>query len=194
MLAVGNGDEDAFAQLFERHMPGVVNAFWHYTHDRAAAEDLAQEAFIRLFKARERYTPEARFTTWLYRIVNNLGLNWRRDQKHRRALSLSSPLEGVNDTDPILQQPEDEEATDPHLRVASNEMAAVVAGAIDRLPDTQRMALVLSRYQMMSCQEIGDAMEMSADAVKSLLARARGSLRDVLAPWWNRLERESLGE
>ncbi len=198
MLAVSQGDTEAFSKLYERHMPAVLRTLEMMLGERAAAEDLAQEAFLRIYNARDRYQPTAKFTTWLYRIATNLARNWQRDRVTRRTQPASFAAGDSGDEHGAaahaLPEPVDPRAEQAQRRLADAEIAEVVATAIQKLPDTQREALILSRYRQMSYQEIGEALQITPDAVKSLLARARANLKSALQPFWRRLQRELFAE
>lgn len=190
MLAFQDGDEAAFTALFNTHLPAVVGTFMRYCRDRQVAEDLAQEAFLRVYRARDRYEPRAKFTTWLYRIVTNLALNWSRDAPKRQHRSLSG-TGAVSTGSMTIVEAIDQGASEPDSRMDRDELADVMATAIDALPETQRMALILNKYQQQSYQEIADAMSLTTKAVKSLLARARDNLKERLSPYWARVHREA---
>ena len=172
MLRVRDGDQDAFARLIEKHQRGILNAAYRYVGDATEAEDLAQEVFIKVWKARDRYEPTAKFTTWLYHIATNLCLNEVRDRARHKVVMLvpDEKLEGAAGGD----------TERPTKQVRQNEMAEEVRDAIESLPSAQRMAVILDKFQGFTDQEIGDAMGLSVPAVKSLLFRARDNLRKRL--------------
>lgn len=172
MLRVKAGDRDAFAALVEKHQRGIFNAAYRYVNDSTEAEDLAQEVFIKVWKARERYEPTAKFTTWLYHIASNLCLNEVRDRARHKIVQLvpDEALEGAGDGG--IER--------PTKKVRQDEMAEEVRDAIEGLPAGQRMAVILDKYQGFTDQEIGDAMGLTVPAVKSLLFRARENLRKRL--------------
>ena len=181
MLAFKNGDEDAFNELFERHLKGVLNLLFRYIQDRLAAEDLSQEVFLRLYRYREKYEVKAKFTTFLYTITTNLALNYIRDNKKRK-MAMFSAL-SVNDTSTELSmQIPNPKAQDPSYGLEQEEMQNAVLDAINKLPDNQKMAIHLSKYADMSHEEISEIMKMSPSAIKSLLSRARDNLRKLLQP------------
>lgn len=178
MLRFKSGDEAAFAALYEQHHRTVLNIIYRFLGSQSEAEDLVQEVFMRIYKSRERYSPQARFTTWLYRITANLCLNYQRDQKRRQneALYLRGP--GGEEFDrPEL---EDTRQRKPEAGLASEELERAVVDAVDGLPENQRMAVILSRYEELPYKDIALAMDVTEKAVKSLLHRARQALRDRL--------------
>lgn len=169
MLRVRDDDMQAYSLLVERFQQRVVNIVFRYTGDRAGAEDLAQEVFIKVFKARQSYQPVAKFSTWLFRIATNLCLNEIRNRKHRPNLSL--------DDNPLL----DPGQADPtELETSRQELVQAVRKALDALPENQRMAVVLNKWEDQSYEQIAEAMGLSVQAVKSLLFRARAAMKEGL--------------
>lgn len=186
MLRVRDDDEDAFAQLVAAYQDRLVSLFHHVLHEQEVAEDLAQEVFLRIYRARQTYMPTARFSTWLFRIANNLASNSRRGRGRRREVALN-----LRDSGPLGSRPQerllaDKSALMPTRQVARNELQQVVRSALDDLNDRQRMALLLHKFEGMSYAEIGETMELTPAAVKSLLSRARESLRVKLEPYVKR--------
>jgi len=182
MLRVKDGDESAFTQLVLAYQDRLVGIFRHMLGDPELAEDLAQEAFLRIYRARNGYQPTAKFSTWLFRIANNLASNTRRSKGRRNEVPLS-----VRDSGPLGPRPEENIVADksglmPSRLFARSELQGVVQEALNSLSDRQRMALVLHKFEGMSYADIGAAMDMSAAAVKSLLSRARENLRVKLEP------------
>jgi len=170
MLLFQKGDERAFEELVRRHGRGILNLVYRYLGDAAAAEDAAQEVFVKVYRARKRYRPEARFSTWLYRIAVNHCLNAIRARR----------------TQPSGTPPEDElvegrGGTPVDAAMRREDLRREVKEAVDSLPEHQRMAVILARYHEMSYAEIAEAMKLSVEAVKSLLFRAKENLRLRLA-------------
>ena len=181
MLAVAADAPGAFERLVATYEPRVKAAVARSIRDRSSVDDLAQEVFLRLYRARERYQPTAKFETFLYRIIFNLCVNHTQYSNRRRHLSLFAPRDEHQDG-PGLALPADPAAVTPDERVAEGERAVLVRRAIDTLPDNQRRALVLSRYEGLGYEEIGEVMSLSLQAVKSLLWRARDNVRRSLLP------------
>lgn len=179
MLKVAAGDNAAFEQLVVRYQDRLVGFFFHLVHDRTVAEDLAQEAFLRVFRSRERYEPTARFSTWLFRIAHNLASNQKRGAARRREIPLGSGSEG-NDFRPEEQNLAEKSALMPTRQLDSVELRSVVRSAIEELSERQRTAVVLHKFEEMSYEEIGDVMGLGPVAVKSLISRARGKLKEAL--------------
>lgn len=179
MLRVSAGDNAAFEELVLRYQDRLVGFFFHLVHDRAAAEDLAQECFLRVYRSRERYEATARFSTWLFRIAHNLASNQKRGSVRRREIPLASSSDAhefqVNE-----QNLAEKSALMPTRQLDSNEMRDVVRMAIEELSERQRTAVVLHKFEEMSYEEIGEVMGLGVVAVKSLLSRARGKLKETL--------------
>jgi len=179
MTRVSRGDEASFAVLLQRHRSPVLNYFVRMVRDRALAEDLTQEVFLRVYQARERYQPEARFTTWLYRIATNLALNALRDRKAER---LAEPPERQDGEDGgILERTADERPTVEQQMVESDRQR-FIRQAIEGLPEKQRAAVILHKYQDVDYRQIASVLKVSESAVKSLLFRAYETLRVRLEP------------
>lgn len=180
MLRVSRGDADSFGVLLNRHRGPLLNYFVRMVRDPALAEDLAQEAFLRVYQARERYQPEARFTTWLYRIATNLALNALRDRRSEPVVleatldqgsESGSPLERAADGRPTVED-----------RLAESDRQRLIRQAIEALPEKQRAAVILHKYQEVDYRQIASILKVSESAVKSLLFRAYESLRARLEP------------
>ena len=183
MLRAKEGDDAAFSQLVSAYQDRLVNIFYHLLQNQEAAEDLAQDVFLRIYRARRGYVPTARFSTWLFRIANNLASNARRDKGRRKEVTLTGSESG-----PLGPRPQEWLATEksalmPARQLDKREMQVIVKTALESLNERQRMAVLLHKYEDMSYEDIGDAMELSTAAVKSLLSRARENLRLVLEPY-----------
>lgn len=178
MHRLQQGDLAAFEDLISRHRDTVVNLAYRFMGDRAEAEDALQEVFLRVFRARERYEPTARFSTWLYRIATNYCLNALKARRSDRWTSLHA-VDG--DGESYLPEIPSEREPAPEERAEKAETAALVRQAVERLPDSQRMAIVLNKYHGQSYQEVAEAMDLTVMAVKSLLMRARVNLKESLA-------------
>ena len=178
MLRFQAGDAAAFDELVERNLAGVHGLAYKFLGDATLVEDVAQEAFLRVFRNAKTYQPRAKFTTWLYRIVANLCFNVSRSHKRRKAVS----LEALGHDDASLDWP-DHRGEPPAERLDRAELAQHVARAIGELPDQPRMAIVLHQYEHNSYAEIAQTMGTTAPAVKSLLSRGRAKLRDRLAKY-----------
>ena len=179
MLKVSAGDNIAFEQLVLRYQDRLVAFFFYVIHDRFASEDLAQEAFLRVYKSRERYEPTARFSTWLFRIAHNLASNQKRGAARRREIPLGSHA-GDHNFRPPEQILADKSALLPTRQLDSREIRDVVRNAVEELTEGQRTAVILHKFEEMSYEEIGEIMGLGTVAVKSLLSRARGKLKEAL--------------
>lgn len=179
MLRVRADDRDAFSELVGRYQHRLVGVMHHLVGRRDEAEDLAQEVFLRVYRNRHKYTPQAKFATWLFTIANNLALNSIRDRKRH-------PTVPFEVGDPAASGPwlahdrgENRDPPPPH-KVQQDELAAVVRRALDELNERQRMAVVLNKFEDMNYAEIAEVMDLTTKAVKSLLSRARAKLRESL--------------
>ncbi len=178
MLKVKVGDESAFEYLVQKYRRAMVSFMYRMAHNSAAAEDLAQEVFLRVYRSRQSYEASAKFTTWLYRIATNLSVNYARDTRHERPESTIS-----------LDEPDDEtgrtlEVADGALTAEENilrrERLAAIRQRVEALPERQRLAVVMHKYQHMDYRQIGEVLKLSESATKSLLFRAYETLREQL--------------
>ena len=178
MLRAAAGDESAFNYLVGRYHRPIIHFLFRMVHNQAVAEELAQEVFLRVYRSRESYRAEARFTTWLYRIATNLAVNHARDTRHERSAQ-----------NIYLDQPDAETGTKPDLadeepsveqRLLRDERMAEIKAHVQALPERQRMAVLMHKYQGMDYRQIGEVLKLSESATKSLLFRAYQTLRDKL--------------
>jgi RNA polymerase sigma-70 factor (ECF subfamily) len=176
MLRVREGDEEAFREIVEGYKKPIFDLCFRYIGNQADAEEVALDVFLHLYKARETYKPEAKLSTFLYRIAVNLSLNRIRDRKRKRLLS----LEFLRRNRPI--DPESPEADRPDAVLEGREREAMIRKAIDLLPEKQKAALLLRRYEELSYEEIAAVMKTSVSAVEALLFRARETLKKKLRP------------
>ncbi|MCU0724291.1 MAG: sigma-70 family RNA polymerase sigma factor [Planctomycetes bacterium] len=180
MLLCKGGDDVAFSQLVEKYEDRVLGLAYRYLGDRGLAEDMAQEAFLRVYRARGRYEPRAKFSTWLYRIVVNLALNELRWQRGRPSVALAVKTEtssnvNIDHTDSGLLPPME--------TLEKEELAVRIREIVMELPENQRIAILLNKFEDLSYEETAEAMEMSVAAVKSLLTRARVKIKERLLPY-----------
>ncbi|MGH9793967.1 MAG: RNA polymerase sigma factor [Candidatus Acidiferrales bacterium] len=182
MLGVKAGDDSSFALLLEKYRTPLIHFLGRMVKDPAMAEDLAQEVFLRVYRARKGYTPSAKFTTWMFRIATNLALNAVRDQRHRRReLSIEQPGEApLGDHEQPLEVPDRRPGIVEQM--LDRDRAAVIRRAILALPVKQRAAVLMHKYHEMDYDQIADALDCSESALKSLLFRAYEALRIELAP------------
>lgn len=183
MLRVREGDHDAYAELVTNYQDRLVAVFYHLLRDKEASEDLAQEVFLKIYRARQRYVPTAKFATYLFRVANNVASNWKRTKSRRKEVSIAPKGSGPWGTRPEETLVADKSALMPGRQADQLEMREIVREAMDELSERQRMAVLLHKFEQMSYADIGDAMHLSPAAVKSLLSRAREQLRIKLEPY-----------
>jgi len=177
MLQVRAGDEASFEILLAKYRGPIISYLTRMVGEQAVGEELAQEAFLRVYRARERYEPTAKFTTWLYRIATRLALNSIRDRKHERGRrSFDEPRENGPDLEPVDGRANSEQ------RLLAVARLQTVRQAIATLPEKQRAAVLMHKYQELDYAQIAAALGCSVSAVKSLLFRAYETLRERLAP------------
>ena len=177
MVEVAKGDLSAFREIVERHQNPLLNYIYRYTGDRAAAEDIAQEVFLRVFKTAKRYRPLSSFKTWLFRIATNLCLNELRDNKiYRSTLDIFE----LNEAGFVALA---EKRPSPIRELENRELSSTLKKALKSLPEKQRVALLLHKYSGFSYFDISQIMNCSISAVESLIHRARQSLRKQLTPY-----------
>ncbi len=174
MELVSAGDSGAFEQLVERHQRLVVGTVGRMLGNTSDAEDIAQQVFVRVWKSARRYVPRAKFTTWLLKITRNLVFNELRRRSRHPQVSLQA--ESQEEERPIR----DENAIAPDASMLEQELQKAIDSAIANLPETQRLAVILRRYEELSYEEIAETLDQSVSAVKSLLFRARTELRASL--------------
>ena len=180
MAEVARGDTVAFERLVERHQALVIGTVGRMLGSNSDVEDVAQQVFVRVWKSAPRYRPTAKFTTWLLTITRNLVFNEIRRRKRHPAdtLDVHEGEEALALTDPARHVPDEE--------LLQAEMQSAIETAIGRLPEKQRMAVVLRRYEGKSYEEIGEVLDLTVAAVKSLLFRARTELRTALNHYLDR--------
>lgn len=188
MLQVRDDDASAFEELMLRYQDRLVVVLEHQVGRRDLAEDLAQDVFLRVFRSRKKYVPGAKFSTWLFTIANNVASNARRDRSRRKEVNLDHGDENASQPMTIEQMATAASGFMPARLADKAEMRDIVRQAVGALAERQRMAVLLNKFESMSYEEIGEAMSMTPQAIKSLLSRARANLRDVLAPYLDRGE------
>ena len=183
MLLVQKGDANAFEELVGRYQNRLIGVLEHLVGKRDLAEDLAQEVFLRVYRARSGYQPQAKFSTWLFTIANNLASNARRSLARRREVHIDRRgSEGLSG-DPLEQMALAASGLMPNRQLDNVEACLMVQQAIQGLNDRQRMAVLLAKFEDMSYADIAEVMQISPKAVKSLLSRARCTLRETLASY-----------
>jgi RNA polymerase sigma-70 factor, ECF subfamily len=178
MLKVKAGDDGAFGYLVQKYRRPMISFMYRMAHNSAAAEDLAQEVFLRVYRSRSSYEASAKFTTWLYRIATNLAMNFTRDTRHERPenqVSLDEPAE--EDSTPLDVADRRLTAEQDLLR---RERLQQIRKRVQSLPERQRLAVVMHKYQQMDYKQIAEVLKLSESATKSLLFRAYETLREQL--------------
>jgi RNA polymerase sigma-70 factor, ECF subfamily len=178
MLELSAGNMSGFDYLIQKYRKPIINFMYRMVHNQAVAEELAQEVFLRVYRSRETYRAEARFTTWLYRIATNLGVNYARDTRHERTAStiyLDEPDPETGTTQDVADSTPGAEASLLH-----RERLNAIREHVLALPERQRMAVLMHKYEGMDYKQIGDVLKLSESATKSLLFRAYQTLREKL--------------
>jgi len=178
MLRAKAGDQSAFDYLVQKYRRPMVSFMYRMARNAAAAEDLAQEVFLRVYRSRETYEASAKFTTWLYRIATNLAVNHARDTRHERPevqVSLDEPDE---DTGTTFELPD--RTLNAEQAMVRRERMLAIRKKVDALPEQQKLAVIMHKYQQMDYKQIADVLKKSESATKSLLFRAYETLREQL--------------
>jgi RNA polymerase sigma-70 factor (ECF subfamily) len=177
MARVAEGDDYAFQILVNRHQASVLNMIYRFMGDRSKSEDLAQETFLQVWRAAKSYQRKSKFTTWLYRICVNLCLNEIKSARRKKWLQFFQNA-------PDSKHPENEslldESPNPEDRLLARERNQQITNALQALPENQRIALILKRYDDLSYEEISRILHCSVSAVDSLLVRAKRTLQKKL--------------
>ena len=181
MLKVRDGDRGAFEALVEKYKQPVVNLVARTIGDFTEAEDIAQHVFVQVYKSAHRYEVTAKFSTWLFTIARNLSLNELRRRSRHRAESLDETF--ANDDEHPIRQAPDLQTTGPTDSLLRDELEAKVEEAIGDLPEKQRTALLMCRHEEFSYEEIARVVGCSLSATKSLIHRARETLKERLKPY-----------
>ena len=183
MLRVRDDDAVAFEELVLRHQSRLITILEHLVGSRHQAEDLAQDVFLRVYGARKRYLPEAKFSTWLYTIANNVARNSHRTRTRRPEVHLAARDSRGLPQNPLEQLAAASSGQLPTRQLDKFETVEIVQQAVQSLNERQRMAVLLAKFEEMSYSEIATIMDMSPQAIKSLLSRARNKLREILEPY-----------
>jgi RNA polymerase sigma-70 factor (ECF subfamily) len=180
MCRVKSGDKYAFETLVYRHQRPVLNFIFRFLRDPTEAENLTQEVFLRVWKSAGTYQPDAKFTTWLYRITTNLCINKQRAMHIRKWFAMSQSHEQEQKSEDTFIPSEGAEIKTPEDHLIDSEQSLHLLNAINDLPTSQRLAIVLKIYDGLSYHEISQIMNRSVSAVDSLLIRAKKNLRKKL--------------
>ena len=177
MARIAKGDDSALEILVNRHQTSVLNLIYRFVGDRTQAKDLAQEVFIRVWRAAKTYKPDAKFTTWLYRITANLCFNELKSARRRRWFQFRRSNE---DNEGSIEETFSDGSPTAEDLLLEKERSRQISDVLQSLPDNQRMALVLRRYDDLSYEEIARILNCSVSAVESLLVRAKRTLQEKL--------------
>jgi RNA polymerase sigma-70 factor, ECF subfamily len=178
MLRVKAGDQAAFDYLVQKYRRPMLSFMYRMSHNSAAAEDLAQEVFLRVYRSRQSYEASAKFTTWLYRIATNLAVNHARDTRHERPEVQVSIDEPDEDSSTTLQVPD--RSLNAEQAIVLRERMLAIRQKVEALPEQQKMAVIMHKYQQMDYKQIAEVLKKSESATKSLLFRAYETLREQL--------------
>ncbi len=178
MLRVKAGDDAAFNYLVEKFRRPMVSFMYRMTHNSGTAEELAQEVFLRVYRSRANYAANAKFTTWLYRIATNLAVNHARDTRHERPEVTVNIDESDEETGLTVDVPDT--SLNAEQDILRRERLAAIRKHVQALPERQRLAVLMHKYQNMDYKQIADVLHLSESATKSLLFRAYETLRDRL--------------
>jgi RNA polymerase sigma-70 factor (ECF subfamily) len=178
MLRVKAGDQGSFDYLVQKYRRPMVSFMYRMARNTAAAEDLAQEVFLRVYRSRESYEASAKFTTWLYRIATNLAVNHARDTRHERPEVMVSLDEPNEESGTTLELPDGNLTAEQNL--VRRERMLAIRSKVEALPERQRLAVIMHKYQQMDYKQIAEVLKLSESATKSLLFRAYETLREHL--------------
>jgi RNA polymerase sigma-70 factor, ECF subfamily len=182
MLQVKQDVQGAFETLVQRYQDRLLGVILHLVGNPTEAEDLTQDVFLRIYRARKGYYPRAKFSTWLFTVANNLVLNHNRSKGRNRQVSLDSMGAVGSQAIPASERVPSNEGT-PSAQMRKAELSDVIREALDRLGEDQKLAVLLNKFEEMRYSEIAEIMGKSEAAVKSLLSRARNNLREALEPY-----------
>lgn len=186
MLEVRDDNAAAFEELMRRYQGRLVTVLEHLVGSRDQAEDLTQEVFLRVYRARKTYVPGAKFSTWLFTIANNVASNALRAKSRRREVNLAGRESGPMGAHPLERMVQASSGQIPARQLDKAEIRDVVRLALEALNERQRAAVLLNKFEGMSYADIAETLELTPQAIKSLLSRARVNLRDVLEPYLER--------
>lgn len=183
MLQVRDGSAAAFEILVEKYRNRLLNVLEHLVPRRGLAEDMVQEVFMRVYRARKTYSPDAKFSTWLFTIADNVANNALRGMSKRKEYHVQQTARESSEMPVLESLAKDPSRFMPARQIDQVELSEMVRTAVQSLNERQRMALLLCKFEHMSYSDVAAAMNLSTKAVKSLLSRARNNLREMLEPY-----------
>ena len=175
MLEFQKGDKTSFEKLMERNFKKVFNLIYRFVNSQEVAEDLTQEVFLKIYKAGPTYQPQSKFLTWVYQIARNISLN---ELRKKNPVSLDQTMDSEDGE--YQKEYADTRTQNPFQKVSQEEIQSMIREAVASLPENQRMAVLLKRYENFSYEEIAETLDCSVKAVKSLLNRAKENLKEKL--------------
>jgi len=178
MLRVAAGDDSAFDYLVEKYRRPMISFMYRMTRNQSVAEELAQEVFLRVYRSRQTYAASAKFTTWLYRIATNLAVNHARDNKYERPENTVCIDEPDTETGMTVDVPDN--SLNAEQTILRRERLEAIRKHVEALPERQRMAVIMHKYQGLDYKQIAGVLKLSESATKSLLFRAYETLRETL--------------
>lgn len=176
MMKAKSGDKGAFSELMRRHYRGVLNYIYRFTNNRENSEDLAQEVFLRVYRSVKRWKPEAKFSTWLYKIATNVCITEVKNRGREQSVSLDEIEENAGD----LGDPKAEETDSLTFR---REIGSAIFEALESLPERERIAIILCKYQGLPYEEVAEVIGCTVGAVKAYVHRGRMKLIQKLKPY-----------
>jgi RNA polymerase sigma-70 factor (ECF subfamily) len=179
ILKFKEGDKSAFRELVEKYQDSVINTCYRFLRNKEEAEEIAQEVFLKVYLSANSYQPKAKFSTWLFKIVVNLCLNKLRDKKKYVSLKIGSPYHKNQMEDDIPALAEHQ----PDKSFEHKELKRIIKDAIDSLPENQRVAIILNKYEGFSYQEMAKILDCSVSSIESRLFRAKENLKKKLEPY-----------
>jgi len=185
ILEFARGNNSAFEQILKKYKGLVINIAYRFIQNRAEAEDIAQEVFLRIYDSAKRYNPKAKFSTWIYKITTNICLNRFRSKKSLQTVSLDKPISATGNE--IIPELPDPTYVHPSVNTEKKELNQLVKEAVSSLPTNQRMVVILQKYEGLSYREISEIMGCSTSAVDSLLQRAKQNLKRKLIPYLKKI-------
>lgn len=179
MMRAKSGDDSAFTDLMRRHYKGLVNYIYRFTNNRESSEDLAQEVFLRVYRSAKTYTPQAKFSTWLYKIATNLCFTNVKAKGREKNVSLDEMEENIGD----LKDSKSEKADDVIYR---SEIKNAIFEALEALPEKERVSIILCKYEELPYEEVAEVLGCTVGAVKTHVYRGRMKLVEKLKPYLKR--------